>query len=427
MVKKLIFIEIKKCINPKIIFAFCFFTIIFLSTFFLYSISSTDVYVNEFSINAKIDGISAKRDAQAKIEKKLTDKELRNSLKVFTGITNDKSNFDSTGNLMINDSESIKMFNKYSDLANLVIRAYSPMYSFDPDILNHLDLNDITVQSIFVNRENNIKTINPDFSDKLKEQKYINFGYSLGWQTLLNDLPYIQIYSMIISLIIAALIFFVEKKCNMNMILRTLVTKESKINFIKAITVLIMNSAIYFSIVLIYSALIWNVFGLEGWNMKIQTSYLFWLSPLNINYFQAYMVNVLIGYLAVLVVTFFTSLLVKINEKKYIGELLSILFIFIPFMFNNYSFFCFFPSNVIQLSRNILNFSWINGINSIYLEFIALFCVAILLFLLVCRKIEKKLKFLFELFACLKPLIPLTCAIYTTLVVRWICIQSVNY
>ena len=390
MVKKLIFIEIKKCINPKIIFAFCFFTIIFLSTFFLYSISSTDVYVNEFSINAKIDGISAKRDAQAKIEKKLTDKELRNSLKVFTGITNDKSNFDSTGNLMINDSESIKMFNKYSDLANLVIRAYSPMYSFNPDILNHLDLNDITVQSIFVNRENNIKTINPDFSDKLKEQKYIDFGYSLGWQTHLNDLPYIQIYSMIISLIIAALIFFVEKKCNMNMILRTLITKESKINFIKAITVLIMNSAIYFSIVLIYSALIWNVFGLEGWNMKIQTSYLFWLSPLNINYFQAYMVNVLIGYLAVLVVTFFTSLLVKINEKKYIGELLSILFIFIPFMFNNYSFFCFFPSNVIQLSRNILNFSWINGINSIYLEFIALLCVTIFLFLLVCRKNRKE-------------------------------------
>lgn len=391
MVKKLIFIEIKKCINPKIIFAFCFFTIIFISTFFLYSISSTDVYVNEFSINAKIDGISAKRDAQAKIEKKFTDKELRNSLKVFTGITNDKSNFDSTGNLMINSSESIKMFNKYSDLANLVIRAYSPMYSFNPDILNHLDLNDITVQSIFVNRENNIKTINPDFSDKLKEQKYIDFGYSLGWQTLLNDLPYIQIYSMIISLIIAALIFFVEKKCNMNMILRTLITKESKINFIKAITVLIMNSAIYFSIVLIYSALIWSVFGLEGWNMKIQTSYLFWLSPLNINYFQAYMVNVLIGYLAVLVVTFFTSLLVKINEKKYIGELLSILFIFIPFMFNNYSFFCFFPSNVIQLSRNILNFSWINGINSIYLEFIGLLCVAILLFLLVCRKNRKEI------------------------------------
>ena len=67
-------------------------------------------------------------------KKKLTDKELRNSLKGFTGITNDKSNFDSTGNLMINDSESIKMFNKYSDLANLVIRAYSPMYSFNPDI-----------------------------------------------------------------------------------------------------------------------------------------------------------------------------------------------------------------------------------------------------------------------------------------------------
>lgn len=283
------------------------------------------------------------------------------------------------------------MFNKYSDLANLVIRAYSPMYSFNPDILNHLDLNDITVQSIFVNREKNIKTINPDFSDKLKEQKYIDFGYSLGWQTLLNDLPYIQIYSMIISLIIAALIFFVEKKCNMNMILRTLATKESKINFIKAITVLIMNSAIYFSIVLIYSALIWSVFGLDGWNMKIQTSYLFWLSPLNINYFQAYMVNVLIGYLVVLVVTFFTSLLVKINEKKYIGELLSILFIFIPFMFNNYSFFCFFPSNAIQLSRNILNFSWINGINSIYLEFIGLLCVAILLFLLVCRKNRKEI------------------------------------
>ena len=109
---------------------------------------------------------------------------------------------------------------------------------------------------------------------------------------------------------------FVEKKCNMNMVLRTLATKESKINFIKAITVLIMNSAIYFSIVLIYSALIWSVFGLDGWNMKIQTSYLFWLSPLNINYFQAYMVNVLIGYLAVLVVTFFTCYEVTFVKTK---------------------------------------------------------------------------------------------------------------
>ena len=60
-------------------------------------------------------------------------------------------------------------------------------------------------------------------------------------------------------------------------------------------------------------------------------------------------------------------------------------------MFNNYSFFGFFPSNVIQLSRNILNFSWINGINSIYLEFIALLCVAILLFFLVCRKNRKEI------------------------------------
>lgn len=58
---------------------------------------------------------------------------------------------------------------------------------------------------------------------------------------------------------------------------------------------------------------------------------------------------------------------------------------------NNYSFFGFFPSNVIQLSRNILNFSWINGINSIYLEFIGLLCVAILLFFLVCRKNRKEI------------------------------------
>ena len=79
------------------------------------------------------------------------------------------------------------------------------------------------------------------------------------------------------------------------------------------------------------------------------------------------------------------------NYSKVTKLLVKPLFIFIPFMFNNYSFFCFFPSNVIQLSRNILNFSWINGINSIYLEFIALLCVAILLFFLVCRKNRKEI------------------------------------
>ena len=36
-------------------------------------------------------------------------------------------------------------------------------------------------------------------------------------------------------------------------------------------------------------------------------------------------------------------------------------------MLNNYPKLCFFPTNVIQLSGNILNFNWIGSINYIYI------------------------------------------------------------
>ena len=196
--KYLIYFELKKLFNLKKIIILSFITVVFLGIMFIFSLKTTDIYTNNNGILNIVQAIQNKRNEMNKYTSDLTDEELQKSVNIFHNIVRDDKNIDVNGNLAIRSKKQIKNFNANSDLAYLAIRAYSPLYTFDPSVLDWINLDSIRVEDIQNNRILRLKEINPNYQEDAKEDFTFESGYSLGWQSLLNDLPYVQIFIMII-------------------------------------------------------------------------------------------------------------------------------------------------------------------------------------------------------------------------------------
>lgn len=365
--KDLICFELNKLFNLKKMIILSFITVVFLGIMFIFSLKTTDIYTKNNGILNIVQAIQNKRNEMNKYTSDLTDEELQKSVNIFHNIVRDDKNIDVNGNLAIRSKKQIKSFNANSDLAYLAIRAYSPLYTFDPSVLDWINLDSIRVEDIQNNRILRLKEINPNYQEDAKEDFTFVSGYSLGWQSLLNDLPYVQIFIMIICAVFSTSFFYVEKKNKVESLLRTSTISSKKLHSIKLISCISTASLYYWFVILLYTLIKLSVYGFEGGRLMIQTSYLFWLSSLVITFIQAFIINVVLGYLSVLFITTLSLLLSKLINKKYISDLFILIFIFFPLMLNNYPKLCFFPTNVIQLSGNILNFNWIGSINYIYI------------------------------------------------------------
>lgn len=380
-IKALINFEIKKVLNIKKAIVLSCLTIMVLGVLFVFSLKTTDIYTRNGSVLDIIQQIQYKRQNMTKLSDNLTDEALQKSVKEFQNIVRDDKNIDSNGNLVIQSSEQMNSFNINSDLAYLVVRTYSPLYTFDPSVLDSINIDTIKIDDIQTNRLLRLKEINPDYQENVNKDKNFKSGYSLGWQTLLNDLSYIQIFVMIICAIFSTSFFDIEKKSKVDPLLKTSSLSPENLHGVKLISCISTVTMYYWLVILLYTLLKLSVYGFEGSNLMIQTSYLFWLSSMTITFAQAFIINALVGYLAILFISVLSLLLSKVINKKYISDLFVLIFIFFPLMLNNYPQICIFPTNVIQLSGNILNFNWICAIHYIYiLPLIMIFGILIMIF-----------------------------------------------
>lgn len=380
-IKELIYFEIKKVLSFKKVIILSSLTIIALGVLFLFSLKTTDIYTQNGNVLDIIQRIQNKRENMEKLSDDLTDEALQKSVKEFQNIVRDEKNIDSNGNLVIQSSEQINSFNTNSDLAYLVIRTYSPLYTFDPSVLDWINIDTIKIDDIQTNRLLRLKEINSDYQGNVNEDIDFETGYSLGWQTLLNDLSYIQIFVMIICAVFSSSFFDIEKKNKVDPLLKTSFLSSIKLHGIKLISCISPVTMYYWGVILLYTLVKFSVYGFEGSHLMLQTSYLFWLSSLTITFAQAFIINALVGYLAILFISVLSLLLSKVINKKYISDLFILIFIFFPLMLNNYPQICIFPTNIIQLSGNVLNFNWIGGLNYIYiLPLIMIFGILIMIF-----------------------------------------------
>lgn len=295
--------------------------------------------------------------------------------------------YDSSGNVLLSYKDNIKesKLNKHNtildreSLKDVVDRKDKSNYLYNSNMVRYLIINfneknfeEITYDDIndFYNRRilnikdnlgksltkftNDQKKYILDKSEKIQEP--IQIGYAEGWKNLNNDITdFMPVILGIISAITLP-VFAEDPKTKMKELLIT--TKYGKRTLIKArlIAGFEIGIMIYVVSMLIFSFLKLLVLGVKGYNLPIQNSINYFLSSYNITYIQQYFLNVMTGFIALLLILSITFLFTVIVEQILSGASLLVFFwiimIVLPhnFVITHY-FSNFLPYNMTNFNK----------------------------------------------------------------------------
>ncbi|TCZ77072.1 hypothetical protein E0485_11435 [Paenibacillus albiflavus] len=175
-------------------------------------------------------------------------------------------------------------------------------------------------------------------------------GYAEGWKNLNNDMADLLVIILMILSVILLPVFGGTAKTNMNEL--CLSTKHGKSIFIKAkmIAGLEITSLVYVASVFILTIAQLSVFGTNGYNLVIQSDVFYLFSTYNITFLEQYILNVVMGYTAVLFMTSIIFLITVITEQIIAGGVLTTFFWIMMFTL---------PSNLftsVGITHNLSNF-----------------------------------------------------------------------
>lgn len=333
--------EFKKLYRNKIFIVSILFMLIYISIISYKNIKSKSYYIetnNEVTYLTGLSAVKAEKYDRSSLYGRDIDKELLTEyLKTHKDVINGKyDNLDDT-------LKYIKYQQKYDDIMVLVAKSYASVNSFDLDIADNLNTDDLdrfyenrTEQlDIYLNKTEfkNYKFTEKEKNFLLKENDKlktpIKYSYYKGWEILLSDFFINSILFAIFTNLIVANIFTADYSNNMNEILFTTVNKKQIIrNKIK--TGICTGTLLFLLPHLIYAMIILLTLGTDGFSTPIQIYQVYWNSVYNLNFLQAYLLALILGVLITnifLTVNMIVSILFK---KQLISIGVVIAFNFIP-------------------------------------------------------------------------------------------------
>lgn len=317
----------------------------------------------------------------------LTDNSISSYMRTYQNIVSDKKNYDTNGNLNILNEEDTYAFIKYNDLAELITRVYSPLMTYDANVLATISNLGVNVKDIYKNRIDHISTIlHVSYIDKFAQKQSYVYSYSNGWQSLFNDLGVIHIFILITVAFCISPIFSQEYRTNVAPVIYTSKFGKTRTNTAKILSAFFLTTCLYFIPILIYTLFKMYIFGWNGSDSFIQTTAAYWLSTFTFTFFQSYLFILCIGYLACITTMSYCFIFSKAFKKDSIVIIINLLLIILPIiLFNNQYLqpvFDFFPSCILDPVKILLNFKIISftdiQINKIYIIGICLVMIDLL-------------------------------------------------
>ena len=150
----------------------------------------------------------------------------------------------------------------------------------------------------------------------------LKVGYAEGWKTLNNEMvDFITIILVFISILVIP-VFAEDQKTKMRELYIS--SKHGKKSLIKyRIVAGIQVGAILYSIsILVFSCVRLIGFGVKGYNLPIQNSIKYFLTTYNITYLEQFLINMVIGFIAMLVLVSLTYLFTVIVNQILSGAVL---------------------------------------------------------------------------------------------------------
>ncbi|MDD3184010.1 MAG: hypothetical protein PHD70_02425 [Anaerostipes sp.] len=234
------------------------------------------------------------------------------------------------------DSAYVNCIYKYPTLSNLLFSAYPELdINGNKKIKNADDFYKRNWVQIKHRMEDTDQEYTAqEISNAVKKAKAIkkpySSEYSNTWTYAYKTLMFIAMLFSVFAVFMGTRIFSVENENSMNLILCTIEEQKLK-NIIrnKMNVFIVFLSKMYFMSVGISSVVFFVAVGTSAWNRQLQIQY--FTSLLNISFGSAYLLFILIGWLAMITIGVVTCLINTIIQKTYTSFVVGFVLFVVPF------------------------------------------------------------------------------------------------
>lgn len=225
---------------------------------------------------------------------------------------NEKTNYLYSGRIEISDGTEYRYLLKNEVIDENRVKETLEKYKDRtfPQDFKHIDIKDYfimknitrvygmeledTEQPFFHKRQEIMKAKNENLIPQNMDS--LIMGYAEGWKIVTENF-YIQIYALWIVLMLIFLpIYNEDHRFKIDELISSTEFGTKKLSKIRIRNVYEIICELYFWAVAIYLFLIFMVYGIDGYNLPIQNSPKYLLSPMNVNYLTAFLYQLLGGF-----------------------------------------------------------------------------------------------------------------------------------
>lgn len=270
--------------------------------------------------------------------------------------------YDQQGNILMTAKENLRESKKpqhnvllnEETIKNVVLSTDTSRYLYNSNLVKLVasnynkkiaDLTDKNISDFYKQRLANVKLNIRGYpeeegfkaliahSEQLKTP--ITVGYAEGWKSLNNGL--VDFCTVMVFGVPFIILFIFGKNPKVKMEELCASTKQGKKPLIKGkiATAFILGSAIYFIGIVIFTASRLCILGFQGGNLPIQGSIFYLFSPYNLTFFQQYLINVIAGFMALMLMTSLTVLITVLLKQLMSSAIVLTLFLVIMTMLPN--------------------------------------------------------------------------------------------
>lgn len=342
-----ILVELNRVLNKRVLIAFCGVVLLLC----MWGVGSTLSYYNIYDNVGNLEVSAINNIRESKSEEHTIMLDQSNMIKIIN--REDRSNYLYNMNLVYLLLEVFEN-KKFEDITEI-------------DVANFYDI-----------RIKNFRNTKVNFLD-IDKQKYviekisemrepIEVGYSLGWLTINSNMVDLVTFVMIFISFYVLNIFGESQKGSMRNLV--IATKRGRRDLIKSKLIVggCISLIIYFGSVAIFTVCNFVVFGLRGYNLCIQSSFGYLYSAYNITFVEQYIMNVILGCIAVLTMTHL-SILISVVFRKVLNAGIVTVFVWILMYAlpnNIYSGYKFSHCLTNFLPYNVVNFNNYYLYNDVY-------------------------------------------------------------
>ena len=233
------------------------------------------------------------------------------------------------------------------------------------------DLSDDDIESFYSRRLSNIRAMLEEsqrilYTEKEMQQfmqsagqvTEIKLGYAEGWKVLNNDMGIFVVFLLILISVLLLPLFGIDPKSNMKELYRGTKYGKKPLDHARILSAFLIGVFLYVSGISLFFILKMAPFGLGGWNQHIQSNRNTFFSLYHITNLQQFLLNVMIGLVALVFVVSMVIFIEVFMEKIMTSAVVYVFFWILLLLFDqmhlwtvNHYFANFMPLRMTSFSH----------------------------------------------------------------------------